>query len=77
MRLLEEHFGGGLATPALVVVEAPDVTAPEVQASVARLVEQVGQDSDFLGPFETVVNPGFTPEFEPEALAVGHARCDF
>ena len=55
--LLEEHFSGGLATPALVVVDAPDVTAPEVQASVARLVERVGQDSAFLGPFETVVNP--------------------
>ena len=57
VRLLEEHFSGGLATPALVVVDAPEVTAPEVQASVARLVERVGQDSAFLGPFETVVNP--------------------
>ena len=55
--LLEEHFSGGLATPALVVVDAPDVTAPEVQTSVARLVEWVGQDDAFLGPFETVVNP--------------------
>ena len=57
VRLLEEHFSGGLATPALVVVDAPEVTAPEVQASVARLVERVGQESAFLGPFETVVNP--------------------
>ena len=55
--LLEEHFSGGLATPAMVVVDAPDVTAPEVQESVARLVERVGQDGAFLGPFETVVNP--------------------
>ena len=55
--LLEENFSGGLATPALVVVEAPDLTAPEVEASVARLVERVGQDDAFLGPFETVVNP--------------------
>ena len=55
--LLEEHFGGGLAAPAMVVVDAPDLTAPEVQASVARLVERVGQDSAFVGPFETVVNP--------------------
>ena len=51
------HFSGGLANPALVVVDAPDVTAPEVQASVARLVQLVDQDSAFLGPFETVVNP--------------------
>ena len=57
VRLLEEHFSGGLATPAMVVVDAPDVTAPEVQTSVARLVERVGQDGAFLGPFETVVNP--------------------
>jgi hypothetical protein len=41
----------------MVVVDASDVTAPEVQESVARLVEQVGQDSAFVGPFETVVNP--------------------
>ena len=54
--LLEEHFSGGLATPAMVVVDAPDVTAPEVQASVAALIERVGQDDAFLGPFETVVN---------------------
>ena len=56
VQLLEEHFGGGLATPALVVVDAPEVTAPEVQASVARLVQRVGQDGAFLGPFETVAN---------------------
>ena len=55
--LLEENFSGGLATPAMVVVDAPDLSAPEVQASVARLVERVSQDSAFLGPFETVVNP--------------------
>ena len=57
VRFLEEHFGGGLASPAMVVVDAPDVTAPEVQASVAGLVERVGQYKAFLGPFETVVNP--------------------
>jgi uncharacterized membrane protein YdfJ with MMPL/SSD domain len=57
MVLLEEHFSGGLATPGLVVVDAADVTAPEVQASVSRLVQLVDQDSAFIGPFETVVNP--------------------
>ena len=67
--LLEENFSGGLATPALVVVEAPDPTAPEVQASVARLVERVGQDSAFLGPFETVVNPAGDLLFVRVALA--------
>ena len=69
VRLLEEHFSGGLATPAFVVVDAPDVTATEVQASVARLVEQVGQDGAFLGPFETVVNPAGDLLFVRIALA--------
>ena len=67
--LLEEHFSGGLAAPAMVVVDAPDLTAPEVQASVARLVERVGQDSAFLGPFETVVNPAGDLLFVRVALA--------
>ena len=69
MVLLEEHFSGGLATPALVVVDAPDLTAPEVQASVAKLVERVGQDDAFLGPFETVVNPAGDLLFVRVALA--------
>ncbi len=67
--LLEEHFSGGLAIPALVVVDAPDVTAPEVQTSVARLVERVGQDGAFIGPFETVVNPAGDLLFVQVALA--------
>ena len=67
--LLEEHFSGGLATPAMVVVEAPDLTAPEVQASVARLVQLVDQDDAFLGPFETVVNPAGDLLFVRVALA--------
>ncbi len=69
VRLLEEHFSGGLATPAMVVIDAPDVTTPEVQASVARLVELVDQDSAFLGPFETVVNPAGDLLFVRVALA--------
>ena len=67
--LLEEHFGGGLATAALIVVDAPDVTSLEVQTSVARLIERVGQDSAFLGPFETVVNPAGDLLFVRVALA--------
>ena len=67
--LLEEHFGGSLAAPAMVVVDAPDLTAPEVQASVASLVERVGQDSAFVGPFETVVNPAGDLLFVRVALA--------
>ena len=67
--LLEEQFGGGLAAPAMVIVDAPDLTAPEVQASVARLVERVRQDSAFVGPFETVVNPAGDLLFVRVALA--------
>ena len=69
MVLLEEHFSGGLATPAMVVVDAPDMTAPEVQASVAGLIERVGQDAAFLGPFETVVNSAGDLLFVRVALA--------
>jgi uncharacterized membrane protein YdfJ with MMPL/SSD domain len=69
VRLLEDQFGGGLATPATVVFDAPDLTAPEVQASVSRLVELVGQDDAFLGPFETVVNPAGDLLFVRVALA--------
>ena len=67
--LLEEEFSGGLATPAMVVVDAPDVTTSEIQASVARLVELVGRDSAFIGPFETVVNPAGDLLFVRVALA--------
>ena len=67
--LLEEHFSGGLATPAMVVVDAPDVTAPEVQASVAGFIERVGQDDTFVGPFETVVNSSGDLLFVRVALA--------
>ncbi len=67
--LLEEHFSGGLATPAMVVVDAPDVLAPEVQASVAGLIQRVGQDSAFVGPFETVVNSAGDLLFVRVALA--------
>ena len=69
MVLLEEHFSGGLATPAMVVVDALDVTAPEVQASVAGLIERVGQYDAFLGPFETVVNPAGDLLFVRVAIA--------
>ena len=67
--LLEEHFSGGLATPAMVVVDAPDVTALEVQASVTRLVERVGADSAFIGPFDIVANPAGDLLFVRVALA--------
>ena len=74
--LLEEYLSGGLATPALVVVDAPDLTAPEVQASVARLAQLVDQDDTFLGPFETVVNPAGDLLFVRVALVGGRKAAE-
>ena len=69
MVILEEQFGGALATPALVVVDAPDVTTPEITASVAWLIQRLGEESAFLGPFDTVVNPARDLLFVRVALA--------
>jgi RND superfamily putative drug exporter len=55
--LLEEHFTGGLADPAYLVVDAPDVTTPEVQAAVAQFVEAVSRNSAFYPAAEPMVNP--------------------
>ena len=58
IRLLEDHFTGGLTDPAYVVVTATDVTAPEVQEAVARLIDRMEANPEsFFGPFETVTNP--------------------
>ncbi len=55
--LLEEHFTGGLAAPAYLVVDAPDVTAPEVRASVAQIVAAVGQNEAFYPASDPVQGP--------------------
>ena len=54
LELLEEHFTSGLAQPAYVVVDAPDVHAADVQVSVDRLIEAVDSDDAFFSPFEVV-----------------------
>ena len=56
LELLEEHFNVGLANPAYVVVDASDVTSPQVQASVDRLLKQVEEDQSFFPPFNVRVN---------------------
>ena len=56
LELLEEHFTGGLAAPAYVIVDATDVNSPEVQAQVAQLMEKVEGDEAFFPPFETRIN---------------------
>ena len=57
LQLLEENFTSGLAAPAYVIVDAPDVDSANVQASVARLVEAVARDAAFSPPFDIQVNP--------------------
>jgi len=54
LELLEEHFTSGVAQPAYVVVDAPDVHAADVQVSVDRLIEAVEGDDAFFSPFEVV-----------------------
>ena len=56
LELLEEHFTAGLAQPAYVVVDAPDVRPPDVKASVDRLIESVDSDESFFPPFDVVSN---------------------
>ena len=54
--LLEEHFNVGLAYPAYVVVDAPDVSSADVQASVAKLLDIVERDASFFPPFNVRAN---------------------
>ena len=54
--LMEEHFSAGLAQPAFVIVDDPDVNSATVQGSVANLIERVEEDGAFAAPFETRVN---------------------
>ena len=54
--LMEEHFSAGLAQPAFVVVDDPDVNSASVQGSVDNLIEKVQGDGAFAAPFETRVN---------------------
>ena len=56
VELLEEHFSSSLLQPASVVVDAPDVHAPEIEAAVARLMQRVNESDAFLGPFPTRVS---------------------
>ena len=56
VELLEEHFSSSLLQPARVVVDAPNVRAPEVEAAVSRLIQRVEEEDAFLGPFPTRVS---------------------
>ena len=55
LQLLEENFTGSLTAPAYVIVDASDVNSANVQASVAELMQRLGEA--FFPPFEVTVNP--------------------
>ena len=57
VELLEEHFSSSLIKPARVVVDAPDVHSPEVEAAVASFMQRIEQDDSYFGPFSTKVSP--------------------
>ncbi len=56
LQLIEQNFEAGLADPAWVIVDAPDVNSEDVQGSVARLIQAVDEDAAFSPPFEVNVN---------------------
>ena len=56
LQLLEEHFNAGLAQPAYVVVDAPNVSSSDVQASVEKLLDTVESDKSFFPPFNVRTN---------------------
>ena len=56
LELLEDHFSSSLISPAKVIVDAADINAPEIQAALATLIETVGNNDAFLGPFDTITD---------------------
>ncbi|MBM10547.1 MAG: MMPL domain-containing protein, partial [Chloroflexi bacterium] len=54
--VLDEKFSFGEVTPAEIVIEAPDVNAPAVQAGIERLKELLAADSAFSEPRELEVS---------------------
>jgi len=56
LELLEDHFSSSLISPAKVIVDAADINAPEIQAALAALIETVGNNDAFLGPFDTITD---------------------
>ena len=49
IQLLEQHFSSSLIVPARVVIDAPDVEAPEILTAVDSLMEQIEESDAFLG----------------------------
>ena len=87
LELLEEHFTAGLAQPAYLVVDAPDVRSPGVKPSVDRLIESMDKAESFFTPFDVVSTDAgdllyvTVPmvgeiDYEVSANAVKHLRND-
>ena len=53
--ILTEDFSAGLLSPTEIVIDAPDVSDPEVQAGIERLTAALADDPIF-GPVTTEVN---------------------
>ena len=49
VELLEQHFSSSLLDPAEIVVDTPDVDAPEIMTAVDSLIEQIEDSDAFLG----------------------------
>ncbi len=58
---IQDAFPGG-PLPAVIVVRADDVRAPEVQAGIAKLRDEAAKSKDFGQPVTTVTNPGHNLE---------------
>ena len=56
LELLEQHFSSSLIVPAKVVIDAPDVSATDIQSAIGDLLQTIENDDAFLGPFGTVTN---------------------
>ena len=56
VELLEEHFSSSLIVPARVVVDAPDVRAPDVRAAVDDMLVELKENDSFLGPFDIIIS---------------------
>jgi uncharacterized membrane protein YdfJ with MMPL/SSD domain len=60
-RTMQAAFPGS-SSPATVVVKAPDVTAPSVQAAIARLRARALASGVMKEPIRTTINPAHTVE---------------
>ena len=56
VELIEEYFATGVLAPAVVAIAAADVQANDVTSRVDELINTVGTDDAFVGPFQQRAN---------------------